>query len=646
MDDFFGPPIIDKDEWRDAPTKHRYVHGGFEGTDTQFAFYFPEESAYEGRFIQFLEGGLGGSEHQGSVFGALFIAAENKAYYLESNQGHIGNDMSGLKDDMSILEWRASAQSARFARELAAEMYGEPPHHGYIFGGSGGAMRSVNCIEAGPDIWDGAVPFMINRAPLINYHWSIAAWAGNVLGDKVTEVIDAMDAGGSGDPFSVLDTDEQRQALAALYRAGYCRGAESQLTANPLWVLGMGQLLINDGTYFDDFWTEPGYEGTDGAPGLQSLLIEEEGKVLEVVKAQDLKTAQPSGEMDANFGTIFTAPDQARLGIRIDATGDPSRFLGAAITFTSGMAKGSKIYCTGSLGNALVTIFDPVGFRDVEPGDKVIVENRDFAAYLFYHRHALDYNYSTMRHFFVDGLPLYVQRPLDFGSLQIPDGRFKGKMIMLQHAHDRECWPMCAEAYIQDVNRNLGDRTDDTFRIWWVENAAHIVPLGKPGLTRLINYGGCYAQAVADLITWVERNEDPPKNTRYDLTSDGLLNMPSAASARMGIQPVVSGWADNKKKAEVKVRQEVNFLGKAETPPGAGTIVSAKWDFDGSGTWPFRDESVDGSMSSIESKTTHAYDAPGTYIATFCASSQREGESDKPLRKVTNLARVRVIVND
>jgi len=33
-DPFFAQPYIDIDEWRDAPVRHRYVHGGFKGTDT------------------------------------------------------------------------------------------------------------------------------------------------------------------------------------------------------------------------------------------------------------------------------------------------------------------------------------------------------------------------------------------------------------------------------------------------------------------------------------------------------------------------------------------------------------------------------------------------------------------------------------
>src|SRR5205823_5831231 len=61
-DPFFGPAFIDIDEWRDAPVRHRYVHGGFEGTDTRFSVYFPPPEQYGGRFLQPPEGGNGGHE--------------------------------------------------------------------------------------------------------------------------------------------------------------------------------------------------------------------------------------------------------------------------------------------------------------------------------------------------------------------------------------------------------------------------------------------------------------------------------------------------------------------------------------------------------------------------------------------------------
>ena len=37
----FSDPYIDIDEQRSSPVPHRYVHGGFKGTDLKFSFYLP-----------------------------------------------------------------------------------------------------------------------------------------------------------------------------------------------------------------------------------------------------------------------------------------------------------------------------------------------------------------------------------------------------------------------------------------------------------------------------------------------------------------------------------------------------------------------------------------------------------------------------
>ena len=51
-DPMFKEPFIDVDEWREKPIHHRYVHGGFKGTDARFSFYFPSKERYQGRFFQ------------------------------------------------------------------------------------------------------------------------------------------------------------------------------------------------------------------------------------------------------------------------------------------------------------------------------------------------------------------------------------------------------------------------------------------------------------------------------------------------------------------------------------------------------------------------------------------------------------------
>ena len=59
----------------------------------------------------------------GSTGGIAFAAASG-CYLVESNQGHFGDDMRILLSEPTVGAYRASAQSARYSWELAAEMYG------------------------------------------------------------------------------------------------------------------------------------------------------------------------------------------------------------------------------------------------------------------------------------------------------------------------------------------------------------------------------------------------------------------------------------------------------------------------------------------------------------------------------------------
>ncbi len=47
-DTLFNQPYVDVDEWRDKPVRHRYVHGGFKGTNTRFLVYVPPKEQYQG----------------------------------------------------------------------------------------------------------------------------------------------------------------------------------------------------------------------------------------------------------------------------------------------------------------------------------------------------------------------------------------------------------------------------------------------------------------------------------------------------------------------------------------------------------------------------------------------------------------------
>src|SRR6185369_3207642 len=94
---------------------------------------------------------------------------------------------------------------------------------GYAFGGSGGGVRTISTMEAMTDLWHGGVPFMFNGSV-----FSVTLNAARLIQPHFNEIVDAVDAGGSGNPFEMLNT-EQRIALAECYRAGFPRGAEFQL---------------------------------------------------------------------------------------------------------------------------------------------------------------------------------------------------------------------------------------------------------------------------------------------------------------------------------------------------------------------------------------------------------------------------------
>ena len=139
MDDpFFGSPFVDFDESRDAPVPHRYVHGGFEGTDTRFSFYFPPAEQWRGRLLQVLEGGNGGHENtaQGPVGGGvshIAFAAATGCYLVESNQGHFGDDMRILLREPTVGAYRRLGALPPVPRTVPGRLAGRSPvHHGAL----------------------------------------------------------------------------------------------------------------------------------------------------------------------------------------------------------------------------------------------------------------------------------------------------------------------------------------------------------------------------------------------------------------------------------------------------------------------------------------------------------------------------------
>ncbi|MHA2036387.1 MAG: hypothetical protein ACW98X_08125 [Promethearchaeota archaeon] len=636
MDEYFGPAVVDIDEWRDKPVRHRFIHGSFEGTYTNFILCFPENESYDGRFIQFLQGGIGGSEYAGYSNQALWVAYLHRGYYVESNQGHRGN-MRELKGDPLLLQWKASAATARFGREFAKKIYGELPHHGYLYGGSGGGMRSINCSEAIDDIWDGFIPFIVNRAGLNTFFWSIAAWAGHILGDKIEDIIDATDPGGSGNPFEVLDSGLQKHALSTLYRSGYPRGAEAQLVPNALWILGLQ--ILPDPSYWEVFWKDQGFEGADKDPMSTSLLIDEDAIIEEIITMEQLLPLIEGDPMEALLHNETRYPRNANIGLRLNCE-NPGKYHGCTVQ----LPNGRRISCTHNVNDVIAALYEIQWLDDVQSGDKVHLDNRRMVAFTFHHRHFVSEKYPNMRHFFIDGYPIYKQTTRSIDFLPVPSGKIHGKMILLQHAQDRECWPDAIRPYVESVKDHLGDEYNKRFRIYWTDNATHVPPFTQVGQTRYIVYGTNIVQSLTDLIKWVEDGVEPLPSSQYDFSDDGALLLPDSPEERLGIQPLVFANINGNKRADIRTGQSIILNGAAKAPPSAGFFVQAEWDFDGSGTFPYT-ESLEGNESNIISSIEHNYSEPGTYFATFRVYLHRKGDKKDIMRHIVNQDRVRIVVS-
>ena len=376
-DSYFGAPYVDIDEWRESPSPHRHVHGGFAGCDTRFTFYFPPAETWQGRMYQPLEGAHAGHEDafggmMGEMLGGLALTVRLGGYMVESNMGHIGDDIDPKGgDDPTIYGWRAAAESGRFSKHVAAQVYGSAPHHSYVWGGSGGGRRSPLCLENAPDVWDGALPFMgggdvrpfpatvrIEGAQVMSFASMFNVQ--RLLRRKAQPVIDAMQPGGSGNPFAGLDAHE-REELASLYRQGFPFGDEFMIF-NPmgqiwLWTSIADMLVEQDPSYFTDFWTKPGYVGHDLPGAVEPDLIEVDTTISRVVKVRDLLEdpafAGDDVHHDAHHGRDHGRSRRPRHGLRRrDPRPSPEGYLlGAGVRIDSGDAKGRQLYTMGHAGD-------------------------------------------------------------------------------------------------------------------------------------------------------------------------------------------------------------------------------------------------------------------------------------------------------
>jgi hypothetical protein len=682
-DKYFGKPYIDCDEWREQPAPHRHVHGGFAGTDTRFTFYFVPKEQYKGRMFQPLEGAHAGHEDafggaMGELLGGLkMIGGRLGGYMVESNSGHIGDDIDQRAgNDPTLYGHRASVETARFSKHVAAQVYGKAPSHAYVWGGSGGGRRSPLCLEYGADVYAGALPFMgggniephgtksrVRSEQPIGFGSMFNVQRLLRHDGKLERVIDAMQPGGTGNPYAGL-TNHEREELAALYRLGYPRGDEFMIS-NPmgqmwLWTSISDLLQEEDPEYFKAFWTKPGYVGHDSPEHVAKDLIDVKKTVSRVITAMELlkhpdfagpeyAAAKPMAMLMASSSNRWDLP----IAIEVKGVGDGYR-LGTGIRIATGKAAGRQLYAMNIGGDVFFCDgrreANILRFTDVEVGDEVHVDNRAFLAFCYYYRHHIseDPIFDFLR---VNGAPIYPQHglPLQSPLMGVPySGQYEGKLLWVHHTHDSSLWPPQGVIYKEAVLRSQGaQRAEERFRLRWTENAEHIPPSFLPSQanratpTWLIDFMPIIEQSLLDLCDWCEKGI-PPVETKYTF-ADGKVSLPALASDRGGIQPVVTVTIDGATRAEVKAGTSVTLEVHGDVPPKAGTIIAVEWDMDGTGLFESV-SGIDGTKRSLRLSKTHQYDRPGTYFATARVTSHRTGDVNAESCRIVNVASARVVV--
>lgn len=666
-DPMWAQPYIDKDEWRDAPVRHRYVHGGFKGTDTRFSFYFPPKAQYQGRFFQHITPAPD-SENLAQLmpageFNKIGSSLAAGAYFVETNGGKqidLSRGSLVLRDPL-ITAYKANAAAAAYSRKVALEMYGGKRPYGYAYGGSGGAYRTIGSIENTRGVWDGVVPYVPGSYMAIPNMFTVRMQALRVLRDKFPQIIDAEDPGGSGNPYAGLNARE----------AAVLREVEQMGFPMKTWfgykTMGLhgfaalyGGVVMADPTYFTDFWTKPGYLGHDHPDYFTKDRIQFQGTIAEVITARQAAERGLSTDPFAqtNRGGVDTAykgpPGDADkpVGVRLTAMPPQVYFLGGDLKVGSGGAQGKRLTLSTLTGDVVMFgIVDPREAGLLKPGDQVTIDNSNFLAMETYHRHQVPGREFTVWDQFrkADGTPIYPQRPMLLGPLftkatagSLQTGRFEGKMIVAASLWDREAMPWQADWYRRRVEDHLGAKTDANFRLYYTDHALHGDEPTSEAAGRVVSYVPTLQQALKDLSAWVEKGVAPPPSTQYRVVK-GQVVVPPSAALRRGIQPVVSLRVGGGERIEVKAGQPVSFTGRIEVPPGSGSIVAADWDFDGAGTFPVSARVARGARQATVS-AVHRFAAPGTYFVALRAFSERRGDSATPYGRIRNLDRVRVVV--
>lgn len=505
------------------------------------------------------------------------------------------------------------------------------------------------------------MPFVMGSPMSIPNMFTVRVHAMRLLRDKLPIVIDAVEPGGSGDMYAGLN-EEEAAALREATRMGFPPRvwfSHNEIGAGALPVLTYAVDQM-DPAYYTDFWTLPGYLGSDPNGSAVRDRFRFETTVGSVVLPENAYKTDDMGVDDA-WQTLAVRYESDPKIVLADTPETPAYADGTKICITSGAAAGLKLPMNVLSGNT-VTVGAAFGMGDitvalsaVQPGDRVVLDNSDYIALQTYHRHQVPGPEYPAWDQFRDagGVPIYPQRKVIVGPMvafsgagSVQSGFFSGKMITIASLLDESALPWQPDWYRKKVREHFAEGTDDVFRLWYSDNAMHGGDYTPELGAHVVSYRAALNQALLDLSNWVERGIQPADNSAYEIV-DAQVHIPAEAAQRKGIQPVVGLTVQGEKMASIPVGGTVDFEGYIEAPPGAGVVTGAAFDFDGSGQYAYKVEALaylDADRQSAHVRVSYAFDKAGTYFPSLRGTISRIGAERDPYTQVKNLARVRVVV--
>ena len=685
-DPLYQNPYTDTDEIRSRTLadgrelSYRYVHGGFRGTAVKFVFCFPPREAFKGRFFQYLSPFPGPDEELASLSksGAddtIGFALLNGAYFVESNMGVDAMFAPGGDD---TVRWKSSAAAAEYSRSLAMEYYACSRPVGIVFGGSGGGYKTMACIE-NTDAWEGAVPFVIGSPASLPSTIVMHAQGQRVLRGCFGKIIDNLEPGGSGnmtDGLNGIEADMLRELTSMGFppMAWYLE-ASGNINDGSLPVLAPIVKRADPG-YFADFWTKPGYAGSDPVSSAVRDRLQFRGTVKSVhlpgkQAGRDAEQGQESRNgVDDAWQKMLTDSGNAWIEMETLPAGDDLYLKGVNITIETGEAKGLQL-SLGEMkrdevtGGGFLTIGMSYGMSDpgdalakIRPGDELSLDNSDYIAIQHYYRHQVpDASFHAWDQFRnEDGTPKYPQRPNVMGYAlngtgRPQDGNIQGKVIVVQSLMDESTCPWSGDWYRRKVAGVKG--SEDDFRIYYMQRCMH-GNSNDLANNMVVNYMGALYQSLLDMADWLQNGKKPLETTRYEMVGNQVI-VEQDPSRRGGMQAGIDLTVNGRKCACVKAGEKFVLRAEAILPENAGEITGIGFDLRDRRDFPDKVEGlfpIQGSLLPLGkdgvkgacAETVGCFEKPGTYFVSARVSSQRSGDRNEIFTQVLNLDRVRVIV--